>query len=200
MNKNVPCEWCVSTSNQIDSIDYDNEQLKAALKEIGATCIRADARSSEDYLKLPTRHFDLIIECAAQPSACAGLENPFFDFTNNTLAVMHVLEIARRNKTPVIFFSTNKIYAEICNTPKVVEKKTRFAWKGGQRFTGFDSHYGFNEDIPTDGKEHSIYGASKLQPSILFVSIPRHLEYQLLRIPFLAWLRSINMDMPDKVF
>ena len=34
MNKNTPCEWCVSTSNQIDSIDYENEQLMLVLKEI----------------------------------------------------------------------------------------------------------------------------------------------------------------------
>lgn len=29
-----PCEWCVSTSNQIDSIEYENELLIEALKEI----------------------------------------------------------------------------------------------------------------------------------------------------------------------
>ena len=31
---NQPCEWCVSTSNQIDSIEYQNEQLIIALEAI----------------------------------------------------------------------------------------------------------------------------------------------------------------------
>ena len=31
---NQPCEWCVSTSNQIDSIEYQNEQLILALEAI----------------------------------------------------------------------------------------------------------------------------------------------------------------------
>lgn len=27
-----PCEWCVKTSEQIDSIEYENEQLRERLK------------------------------------------------------------------------------------------------------------------------------------------------------------------------
>ena len=182
---------------------------EAALKEMGAVCIRADARCPEDYSKLPTQQFDLIIECSAQPSATQGLQNPFFDFTNNTLAVMHVLEMARKHMAPIIFFSTNKIFAEICNSPLIEERKTRFVWKGHQRFPGFDSHCGFNEDLPTDGKEHSIYGASKIAaqhfireyasafgvPTITnaFSCMCSRYQYGTAHQGFLAWFVIANM-------
>lgn len=51
-----PCEWCVKTSEQIDSIEYENEQLKERLKTLedrvlAASRLRYELDTEEQLLQ-----------------------------------------------------------------------------------------------------------------------------------------------------
>src|SRR3989338_3662204 len=68
-----------------------------------------------------------ILNTAAEPSAIEGYKIPYFDFTNNFLSVVNVLELARKNKIKVIQWSTNKVYSgDKINGIKRKELGTRF--------------------------------------------------------------------------
>lgn len=115
----------------------------------GINFVHGDIRNPEDI----HGEYDIILECSAQPSAVAGYDNPMFDFNNNTVGLMNVLEHARKTGAAVIFWSTNKVYSgDKVNAIRYAEEKTRFELlcKGG-----------IAEDFTIDGGRHSIYGLTK---------------------------------------
>lgn len=122
-----------------------------SLKKIGIEFIHGDTRNPEDLNHLSGK-FDVILDTAAQPSACTGYSNPTFDITNNYLGLLNVLEYTRKTNSKLIFWSTNKVYSgEHINTISLQETKTRYT-----------SNVLIAEDTPVDGGSHSIYGLSKL--------------------------------------
>lgn len=129
-----------------------------------------DVRSREDFAGLPG-HFDLICECSAQPSVLSGYANPLFDITNNALGLVNVLEFARERLCPVIFWSSSRVYsADKLNALPRREMPTRLAWDGApplpQPISGFDPQHGIAEDFSIDGRQHSIYGLSKVMADL----------------------------------
>jgi CDP-paratose 2-epimerase len=125
---------------------------------LGIKFRHGDVRHIEDWGDIKA---DVVLHCAAQPSATAGYDNPLFDLSNNLLGTMTVLEYCRRTGAAMIYWSTNKTYSgDKINAIPYVEKPTRFEWA--------DSSYpGINEDFPVDGPEHSIYGCTKLCGDLL---------------------------------
>lgn len=142
-----------------------SERSLPLLKEKGITFIHCDIRNKEDFINLPKT--DIILNCAAQPSAI-NYSNPEFDYTNNTHGVVNILEYSRKNKTPIIFWSTNKCYSgDLVNSVPSDVKDTRLVWSNpAYKLDGW-SNCGFNERLAVDGKDHSIYGASKIASDLL---------------------------------
>ncbi len=144
------------------------------LKEQGIQFIHGDVRNAEDFVALP-KDIDVICETCAQPSAIDGYGNPLFDINNNTVGLLNTLEFARRNDAGLIFWSTNKTYAGVhINQFPMVERELRWEWdkaaiaaRYGERLpAGFDPEYGFSAAFTVDGRDHSIYGLSKIMADL----------------------------------
>lgn len=134
-------------------------------KQLGINFIHGDVRNKEDILTLPS--FDIVLDCAAQPSA-VNYKNPAFDITNNTYGVLNLLEYCKLNKSGLIYWSTNKCYSgTICNKPIIETKQHRFVFKEQPDFEGFNYKTGFNEQLSIDGRDHSIYGVSKVMGDLM---------------------------------
>jgi len=137
-------------------------------KNKGVKFVHGDIRCKEDFDNLGT--FDAICECSAQPSAIDGYNNPYYDFSNNTIGLFNVLEFARKqeNKPAVIFWSTNKVYSgDKINSFELYESDTRYRWILQESSTkGWDSRYGFSNEFSIDGGQHSIYGMSKVMSDL----------------------------------
>jgi len=136
----------------------------------GVTFVHGDVRNPEDFENLPSR-MEFLIDVSAQPSVVSGYTNPVFDITNNSLGVIRVLEFARRHRSPMIFFSTNRVYVvdRLLELPRR-EAATRIEWDPEawnklapeSRMRGFDPVHGVSEEFAVDGGQRSIYGLSKL--------------------------------------
>ncbi len=134
-------------------------------KKAGIKFIHGDIRNKEDI----SGNYDVILECSAQPSATAGYDNPMFDFNNNVVGLMNVLEHARKTGAAVIFWSTNKVYSgDRINDLPYEEYPTRFDWVKEMPIldlslgpTGFDYNFGISNHFDIDGGQHSVYGMTK---------------------------------------
>ena len=77
------------------------------LKNYGIEFIHGDIRNPED-LELNFK-IDLMLECSAEPSVLSGYDtNPRYIINTNLIGTVNCLELARRNKTDIIFLSTSK--------------------------------------------------------------------------------------------
>ena len=89
-----------------------------------------DIRNSQSLDKLFKRYknnISLIIHCAAQPSHDYGKNYPKIDFNVNATGTLNLLELTKKYcpNSPFIFMSTNKVYGDIPNKLKILEKRTR---------------------------------------------------------------------------
>ncbi len=118
--------------------------------------VHGDVRVAAELCDLG--HFDLIIDCAAEPSVLAGAGgSPQYVIDTNLTGTINTLEAARRGGSRLIFLSTSRVYpiAAINNLP-YKECETRFEIMSA----------GIGEDFPLAGAR-SIYGASKLASELL---------------------------------
>jgi len=129
--------------------------------------MHGDARNKEDFDRLKF-HPDIVLDCSAQTTAIDGYHNPIYDFTNNTLAVINVLEFCRKHRAGIIFWSSNKAYsAEFVNSIPIEEKNERFIWDSSADAVRGWSHQGFNEEADLNGGNHTIYGVTKNAADLL---------------------------------
>lgn len=134
-------------------------------KKLGISFVHGDTRNKEDINHLDD--YDVILDCAAQPSAI-NYKNPNFDITNNTYGVLNVLDYCRERGSGLIFWSTNKCYTgKVCNNIKIKNTKGKFEFDDQTSFDGFDPKFGFNENLTLDGNDHSIYGVSKVMADLM---------------------------------
>ena len=70
-----------------------------------------------DKLSLP--NIDWIIHLAAQVSVVDSNTDPVTDFNSNALGTFNVVQFARKNKSKIIYSSTNKVFGNLegINTP-----------------------------------------------------------------------------------
>lgn len=136
-------------------------------RQKGIEFVHGDIRNKEDFDNLSGK-FDVILECAAQPSAI-NYANPIFDITNNFNGVLNVVEYARKIGAGVIFWSTNKCYTgEVVNQVPFVKAGDRYIWDDEKyQLEGWTLDRGFSEKLSVDGKDHSIYGVSKIAADLL---------------------------------
>ena len=137
----------------------------------------ADVRDPRDLE--PLRNCDALINCAAQTSVPLAEHAPAHNFSVNTLGAFNMLELAREQRLPLVFFSSNKVYpATDLNALPIVEEATRFRWDihhlqrstlPGLTFDGANEEQpiGVNEKWPLGIGSRSLYGASKVAADLL---------------------------------
>ncbi len=113
--------------------------------------ITGDVRNEKDLLSA-VKDQDVVIHLAAQVAVTTSVTDPRTDFDINALGTFNMLEAVRKNgrRPIVIFSSTNKVYGGMENV-KIIEKKTRYAYK--------NLPFGVSEKEMLDF--HSPYGCSK---------------------------------------
>jgi CDP-paratose 2-epimerase len=122
------------------------------LKKVGIKFVKGDVRFKKD-LKFKKK-IDLLIECSAEPSVLAGVnESPEYLIDTNLLGAINCLELARQDKSDFLFLSTSRVYPiEYVNNLKFKETSTRFELTKSK---------GIDENFPLD-KTRSLYGTTKL--------------------------------------
>ncbi len=170
--------WLTERGHRVTVVDNlvrrGSELNLPRLKAHGVAFVHGDVRNAEDFIALP-KDVEVVCECCAQPSAIDGYGNPLFDINNNTIGLLNTLEYARRVGSGLIFWSTNKTYAgEHINAFPIVERDLRWEWDAeairaqyGDRLpAGFDPVEGFSAEFTVDGRDHSIYGLSKIMADL----------------------------------
>ncbi len=130
------------------------------LKAAGVEFVHGDIRNTEDFDRI--EDFDLLIDCAAEPSVHAGASgSPRFVLQNNLVGTLNCLEECRKRKAGVLFLSTSRVYpmGPLNALPYELEGE-RFVWKLPVDTPGVNE-VGLDETFPLEGPR-SFYGASKL--------------------------------------
>lgn len=147
-------------------IAFDNLKRRGSelslprLKQSGVEFEHGDIRAVEDLASLPK--FDLLIDCAAEPSVQSGQHgSPVGVLQNNLVGTINCLEASRTRNAAFLFLSTSRIFpVRAINELPVVEKSTRFEWKLTGEEIGV-SDLGIAESFPLSGAR-SFYGTTKL--------------------------------------
>jgi CDP-paratose 2-epimerase len=130
-----------------------------------------DVRDRQGVLKcVESLRPDAIVHAAAQPSHDLAAKRPFDDFDVNAVGTLNVLEAVRQfcPESPLVHFSTNKVYGDAPNRIKLKELPTRWDYDDLAYSNGID------EDFPIDQSKHSLFGASKLAGDILVQEYGRY--------------------------
>ena len=135
------------------------------LQAAGVRFQHGDIRCREDSEQLDD--FDVLIDCAAEPSVQAGVgSSPRYVLNNNLVGTMHCLEAARLRKARFVLLSTSRVYPiDALNRLACCETPSRFRWIENYEVPGF-SPQGIAEAFPLEGAR-SFYGASKLASELL---------------------------------
>lgn len=130
------------------------------LRDAGIEFIHGDVRCRDDLDAVP--EFDLLIECAAEPSVHSGTNgSPRYVLETNLLGTINCLEAVHKNDAAMIFLSTSRVFPiEKLNSLPFEETKDRFSWTETSQIHGF-SNRGISESFSLDGPR-SFYGVSKL--------------------------------------
>ncbi|HEY4255227.1 MAG TPA: NAD-dependent epimerase/dehydratase family protein, partial [Chlamydiales bacterium] len=156
---------------QSDVIALDNlyrrgsELALPRLKEAGVEFIHGDIRCKEDLASLG--HFDLLIECSAEPSVRAGYgSDPTYLLHTNLLGTINCLEAVRKTKADFVFLSTSRVYSipKIQQLPLEIRGK-RFVLKNEPPQQGW-SEKGITTAFSLEGPR-SMYGATKLASELI---------------------------------
>jgi CDP-paratose 2-epimerase len=131
-----------------------SEENVKVLRAEGIACEQLDivTQSVELAALVRTRGIEVILHAAAQVAVTTSVHNPVFDFNQNALGTLNVLEAARNapQKPIVLFTSTNKVYGGLEQFP---------AQDGGKRYVLPELPQGVHENVLIDF--HSPYGCSK---------------------------------------
>jgi CDP-paratose 2-epimerase len=119
----------------------------------------------EQLFKELGQNIAVVLHTAAQPSHDWAAREPMTDFTVNANGTLVLLESARKYciNAPFIFTSTNKVYGDLPNTLKMVERETRYELDASHPY----SEYGIDETMSIDQSKHSLFGCSKVAADVL---------------------------------
>ena len=114
-------------------------------------------------LLLARARFDLIVHCAAQPSAELARRRPLDDFDVNAAGTMNLLEAARQScaDAPLVTLSTRRVYGDAPLSRPVHELSTRYD------FARAEDRAGIDEGCGLDGVARGMLGVSKLAADLL---------------------------------
>jgi len=149
-----------------DNLKRRGSELNLArLRQHGVGFLHGDVRCPEDVAQWPA--FDLVVDCAAEPSVQAGIHGDSLPVVANNLGgTIQCLEAARRHQAAILLLSSSRVYPiERLNALAFREDATRFVWTGSDQVPGFSAR-GIAEDFPLAGRR-SLYGATKLASELL---------------------------------
>ncbi len=135
------------------------------LDAAGVRFVHGDVRVREDVEAAGS--FDVLIDCAAEPSVHAGAQgDPAYVVATNLMGTTTCLEAARRVGAGVIFLSSSRVYpvAPLRSLP-LVPAATRLTLPNGACGQGWSS-LGIAEGFPLSG-HRTLYGATKLASELL---------------------------------
>lgn len=133
------------------SVEYNWNYL-AKYKSIKR--IKGDVRRKRDVMESIGKGVDVVIHTAGQPGVPLSIRIPEEDFSINAYGTLNVLECVRQKCKDAVFIycSTNKVYGENVDKIPLVERKSRYMYKGIK---------GISEILPIDHTGHTPYGVSK---------------------------------------
>jgi CDP-paratose 2-epimerase len=134
---------------------------KKRLLDQNIKVIKCDIRYKKNFTKIPK--FDLLIDCAADPSVLSGLTNGLnYLIETNINGTLNCLEACKRNKAGIIFISTSRVYPfEKINSLKFIKKNNEFKPSNNNKIDGFSDSEGISENFGTEGLK-TFYGFTKL--------------------------------------
>lgn len=143
----------------LDNLKRRGSELNIPLlQEAGVDFIHGDIRCPEDLEAVA--EVEWILDCSAEPSVLAGLDDPRYVIHTNLDGTVNALELARRRRARFVLLSTSRVYPiSLLESLPYRETATRFEWAfPGQRH-GVSRH-GVSEQCPLSGV-CSLYGATK---------------------------------------
>ena len=175
----IGCE-VVGIDNDMRSYFFGKEaSTQGVIKDLnglkGFKNYPVDIRNFEGLSKLfkeLSRHVNVIIHTAAQPSHDWAAREPLTDFTINAVGTLNMLELAREfaPEAVFIFTSTNKVYGDTPNSLPLVEHENRWELASDHHF--FQN--GIDETMSIDYSKHSIFGASKVAADVMVQEYGRY--------------------------
>jgi len=153
------------TVTALDNLKRRGSELNLTrLKSNGVEFTHGDVRNQEDFQGIAK--FDLLIDCAAEPSVHAGTTGSNeYVINTNLVGTINSLEAARKNDSAFVLLSTSRVYPiERLNNVPFRESDSRFCWSQAA-CEGFSDH-GVSETFPLEGAR-SFYGASKLSAELM---------------------------------
>ena len=150
----------------LDNLHRRGSELNLArLREAGVKFVHGDVRQREDLLGVGA--IEALLECSAEPSALAGLDDgPDYVVAANLMGAYHCLELARRHGAQFLFMSTSRVYPIApLRELLVAEDETRLRLLDDQAIPGA-SAAGIAESFPLAGAR-TLYGATKLGAELL---------------------------------
>jgi CDP-paratose 2-epimerase len=144
----------------LDNLSRRGSELNLPrLEEAGVEFFEGDVREPGDLRA--AGDFDAIVECSAEPSVLAALDDPSRCFETNLSGAFNCLERARRCDGFFVFLSTSRVYPiEPLRSLELIETETRFEPAPRQALPGAGRE-GISERFPLAGAR-TFYGATKL--------------------------------------
>ena len=142
-----------------------SELARDRLEAAGVRFRHGDVRMADDIADLGA--FDLLLDCAAEPSVHAGQDGgAAYLIDTNLVGTARCLEAARRHSADVVFLSTSRVYpiARLRGLP-LRQAGDRLDIPEGEGGPGW-SAAGIDTRFPLDGPR-SLYGATKLASELL---------------------------------
>ncbi|MFQ6057053.1 MAG: NAD-dependent epimerase/dehydratase family protein [Methanosarcinales archaeon] len=103
--------------NEVVVLDNFSTGKREYLSNCKATVINGDLRNKELVLKA-TKDIEVVIHLAAHTSVIESIENPSFDFENNVIGTLNLLEASFKNKVEkFIFDSYNAVIGDPLYVP-----------------------------------------------------------------------------------
>jgi len=149
----------------LDNLKRRGSELSISrLKQNGVNFFHGDIRIKSDFDQI--NKFDLLIDCAAEPSVQAGLtSSPMYVLDTNLNGTINCLETCRQHGSAIIFLSTSRVYPiKVLNQISLFETKTRF--EIDEKNINGVSKEGITEDLTLNGFR-SLYGSTKLASELL---------------------------------
>ncbi len=150
----------------LDNLKRRGSELQLArLREGGVEFVHGDVRVAADVAA--AGGFDLLLDCAAEPSVLAGVDGGAdYVVGTNLLGTVNLLEAAARHGADVLFLSTSRVYPVAALDALAIEERgERFELLADQPLPGASEH-GVSERFPLEGSR-SLYGATKLCSELL---------------------------------
>jgi len=103
--------------NEVVVLDNFSSGKREYLRNCNATVINGDLRNKDLVLKA-TKDIEVVIHLAAHTSVIDSLKNPSFDFENNVIGTLNLLEVSFKNKVEkFIFASSNAVIGDPLYVP-----------------------------------------------------------------------------------